>query len=123
MKTPLALALMLAVGACSAQSPAETTRSFPSQNGPVQVQTVAGGLEHPWGLAFLPDGRMLVTERPGRLRLLPGQLLPLCAHLIRACLRRCRRRAGPAAAATAAGTPAAPALALRVLLQHGDLHR
>jgi glucose/arabinose dehydrogenase len=34
----------------------------------VAVTTVASGLEHPWGLAFLPDGRMLVTERPGRLR-------------------------------------------------------
>ncbi len=32
------------------------------------VRTVAGGLEHPWSLAFLPDGAMLVTERPGRLR-------------------------------------------------------
>ena len=39
---------------------------------------VARGLEHPWGLAFLPDGRMLVTERPGRLRLVSkdGQLSP-----------------------------------------------
>ena len=33
------------------------------------VVTVAAGLDHPWALAFLPDGRILVTERPGRLRL------------------------------------------------------
>ena len=34
----------------------------------IRVITVARGLENPWGLAFLPDARMLVTERPGRLR-------------------------------------------------------
>lgn len=35
----------------------------------LDVRTIASGLEHPWGLAFLPDGRMLVTERPGRARI------------------------------------------------------
>jgi glucose/arabinose dehydrogenase len=34
------------------------------------MQQVAGGLVHPWAIAFLPDGQMLVTERPGRLRLI-----------------------------------------------------
>ena len=42
------------------------------------LKTVTEGLEHPWGLAFLPDGRMLVTERAGRLRLVgaDGKLDP-----------------------------------------------
>jgi aldose sugar dehydrogenase len=49
-----------------------------SAAGNLAVQTVANGLVHPWSLAFLPDGRMLVTERPGRLRLVTrkGQLSP-----------------------------------------------
>jgi glucose/arabinose dehydrogenase len=37
--------------------------------GPFRVETVARGLEHPWAFAFLPDGRIMVTERPGRVRL------------------------------------------------------
>jgi glucose/arabinose dehydrogenase len=37
--------------------------------GALRVETIAKGLEHPWSLAFLPDERILVTERPGRLRL------------------------------------------------------
>jgi glucose/arabinose dehydrogenase len=40
-----------------------------TKQGAIKVETVAGGLDHPWGLAFLPDGRMLVTERPGQLRI------------------------------------------------------
>lgn len=36
----------------------------------VKIATVASGLVNPWGLAFLPDGRLLVTERPGRLRVI-----------------------------------------------------
>ena len=42
-----------------------------------KVEVVARELETPWGLAFLPDGRLLVTERPGRLRVIEkGKLLP-----------------------------------------------
>jgi len=43
---------------------------------PIRVETVVAGLEVPWGLAFLPDGAMLVTERPGRVRLVrEGRLM------------------------------------------------
>lgn len=40
-----------------------------------RVVTITDGLEHPWGMAFLPDGRILVTERPGRLRVISNGLL------------------------------------------------
>lgn len=43
----------------------------------IQVEAVVSGLEVPWGIAFLPDGDLLVTERPGRVRLVQdGQLQP-----------------------------------------------
>jgi glucose/arabinose dehydrogenase len=56
--------LILMSQPCLAQ---ETT--LETKKGPIKVETIAHGLANPWGLAFLPDGRMLVTERPGRLRL------------------------------------------------------
>ena len=63
MRSPAAaLALLLVASPVVAQT-------FPSSAGDLQVETVARGLSHPWGLAFLPGGRMLVTERPGRLRI------------------------------------------------------
>ncbi|HEY9568385.1 MAG TPA: PQQ-dependent sugar dehydrogenase, partial [Thalassobaculum sp.] len=40
------------------------------QGGTLSIETIETGLVNPWGLAFLPDGRMLVTERPGRLRVI-----------------------------------------------------
>jgi glucose/arabinose dehydrogenase len=48
---------------------ADTRETFQTASGEIVVETKATGLEQPWSLAFLPDGRMLVTERPGRLRI------------------------------------------------------
>jgi aldose sugar dehydrogenase len=68
-RTALAICLSVTLSAFTTSIPASAQQRFPSSAGELAVETVASGLEHPWGLAFLPDGRMLVTERPGRLRL------------------------------------------------------
>jgi len=53
-----------------AQAAAPSSPQPKSEQGPFEITTVADGLQRPWGLALLPDGRMLVTERAGRLRLI-----------------------------------------------------
>lgn len=66
------LCLLLLCGFCLPAMAADAAGSRAT------VETLVRGLENPWSLAFLPDGRMLVTERPGRLRLASreGRLSP-----------------------------------------------
>jgi len=49
--------------------PEQTRAPASDSNVDLRAETVASGLEHPWGIAMLPDGGILVTERPGRLRM------------------------------------------------------
>lgn len=66
----LATATLVVTSLPVAGQPAQRLRTEKAE---IIVETVAGGLNHPWGLAFLPDGRMLVTEKPGRLRIVSAE--------------------------------------------------
>ncbi|MFN3623195.1 MAG: PQQ-dependent sugar dehydrogenase [Hyphomicrobium sp.] len=65
------------VGASPA-SAVVTDAPAPAKPSKIKVETFATGLDHPWGMQFLPDGRLLVTERLGRMRIIgkDGKLSP-----------------------------------------------
>ena len=75
-------AAMILIAFCALFVVVTTTRAQPTA-APVKAITVAQGLENPWAVAFLPEGRFLVTERPGRLRVVEadGRLNPPVAGL------------------------------------------
>lgn len=64
-----ALALALATGSCAFAEP----QRLDAGGIAVDVETIADGLAHPWGLEFLPRGGAIVTERPGRIRLISAE--------------------------------------------------
>lgn len=63
-----AVACLAGAGLISAADLAQG-QVFDSREHRFEAVVLTGGLANPWGLAFLPDGRMLITERPGRLRI------------------------------------------------------
>ncbi|HEX6159814.1 MAG TPA: PQQ-dependent sugar dehydrogenase, partial [Thermoanaerobaculia bacterium] len=75
-RTVFLLAFLLACSPASTSSAQQKSPTPRSADIPNRVTDFATGLERPWALAFLPDGRALVTERPGRLRIVSksGQL-------------------------------------------------
>ena len=70
--TSAAVGAVLAIG-CAAQALPGQTQS--SQHHDFRAVNVVEGLEHPWGMAFLPGGDILITERPGRLRIVRDGVL------------------------------------------------
>ncbi len=70
VRSPVVLSSILSLlVTIAAQAQAAGSATYDSQHHRFTLETVATGFEHPWGLAFLPDGRLLVTERSGRLNL------------------------------------------------------
>lgn len=72
----VAVLLVLSAGGVSLSAGVAWAQSAPTSDDPrYAYETVAEGLDHPWGLVFLPEGAMLVTERPGRLRIIRDGVL------------------------------------------------
>ena len=69
-RQPLLIALFLLSSAAS-----DIDMRAHAADQPISVTAVAEGLDHPWGLAFLPDGSMLITERSGQLRIIRDGVL------------------------------------------------
>src|SRR5258705_2576087 len=77
-QTPTPLRTILAALFLALSPSLAPAQPIASEEHTFRVVRLTEGLEYPWGLAFLPDGRMLVTERPGRLRIVDksGKLDP-----------------------------------------------
>jgi glucose/arabinose dehydrogenase len=68
--------LLVACGKATQDKIESTAPVISSEKLKFSVDTIASGLENPWGIAFLPDGRMLVTELNGQIRIIKdGKLL------------------------------------------------
>lgn len=65
----VALRLVIVLAFVAANARASESEIVATESYRVKLATIATGLEHPWGVAFLPDRRFLVTERPGRMRI------------------------------------------------------
>jgi aldose sugar dehydrogenase len=77
--------MLILLGSVQAEARADSTAenfatAVPCNSGPMQstpgkisLKAIASGLVNPWAMAFLPDGRMLVTERPGRMRIVSAE--------------------------------------------------
>jgi len=72
MATAICVGLLAITAGTPLSALAQKTKALSTNDYKVNVVTVVEGLSNPWGLAFLPDGRMLITERRGTMRVVDG---------------------------------------------------